>query len=123
MRGTKIFAPRNSDASPFKNLNRFVVRDTRKRPTNRFQLGKISFEDFQLWSSPRKNGLNNVLNELLSKKHILIQISKSDFRLNHPKLGQMFSSFGFFSTKSRAKNIDLTEGHCTHFTIKLPGLG
>ena len=55
----------------------------------------------------------------LRQNHIIVQICKSDLRLNHPELCCMAGGIGVFCTESRSERIDVTERLCISLTVQL----
>src|SRR6185437_8825871 len=88
----------------------------------RFKLRDVPLENLQLRRATTENSLNDMLDERLTKLHIVFKIGERDFGLDHPELSQVFASLGFFSAESRPKNINLSKRQRADFAVKLAGL-
>ena len=55
--------------------------------------------------------------------HVVFEIGKGHFRLDHPKFGQMARGVGVFCAEGRAKGIDVGEGAGQCFPFELSGDG
>ena len=67
--------------------------------------------------------LYDIFEHILSKLHVILQIGKRHFRLNHPEFRRMARSIGIFRTESRPKRIYIAERHCKCFRGKLAADG
>src|SRR5215204_2538331 len=63
--------------------------------------------------------LDNILNELFGKIHVIFQIIKSHFGFYHPEFCKMSWCVAILCTKCWTESIDLTKCGCGQFTFKL----
>ena len=66
---------------------------------------------------------NDVLDHILSQTHIVGQIGKRDFRLDHPELGGVARGVGVFGAEGGAEGVDVAEGHGEGLAVELAGDG
>ena len=118
----KIAAPLKLGSLLLRNLDRFVVRHTRKRRHNFLQLRQIAFEDFQFLPPPLEHTLNDERNEALGQIHHVLDGRVGNLGFDHPEFCEMPPGFGFFSAERWAEAIDLAEGRGCRFAVQLPGL-
>ena len=78
-------------------------------------------EKFKLLLAVFKNVVNDIFDHIPCKLHIVVQIRKRDFRLNHPKFRRMARRVGVFRTESRSERVDLAIRKCIRFSLQLTG--
>ena len=66
-----------------------------------------------------KDITDHVFQHLFCKVHVVIQICKCTFRLDHPELCCMACRVGVLSTESRSECVDITECLCISLTVEL----
>ena len=59
----------------------------------------------------------HIFDHILSKLHIIFQISKSNFWFNHPKLCKMSSRVGIFSTEGWSKGINFPKSRSKSLSL------
>ena len=64
---------------------------------------------------------DDVLDHVLGQAHIVVQVGKGDFRLDHPELGGMAGGVGVLRPEGGAEGIDVPEGHGECLGVQLTG--
>ena len=62
---------------------------------------------------------DNILHHALCQFHIILKISKSDFRLDHPELSRMAGCVGILSTECWSECVNVAECHSKCLAIQL----
>src|SRR5688572_2155966 len=62
---------------------------------------------------------HEVLQELLSELHVILQIIKSHLRFNHPELCEVACSIGILCTESWSEGIDISQRQGVGFPFEL----
>ena len=70
-----------------------------------------------------KHVFYNVFDHIASEIHIVLQIRKRDFRLNHPKFGSVAVGITLFRSESRSESIDVTKRKRKTLCVKLTADG
>jgi len=76
-------------------------------------------EEVHLLRSILQHITDHVFQHVLCKIHIVIQIGKCTFRLDHPELSSMTRCIGVLRTESRSECINITECLCISLTVQL----
>ena len=63
--------------------------------------------------------VDNIFEHALSKHHVIFQICKGNFRLNHPELRSMACRVGILCAEGRSKGVDIFERHRIGLTVEL----
>ena len=63
--------------------------------------------------------VDDVLNHVPSELHIVIQVGKSDFRLDHPEFSRVTSGVRIFSAECGTEGVNVTECHSKGFAFEL----
>ena len=58
-----------------------------------------------------------------ARLHVVLQVGKGDFRLNHPELGRVAGGVGVFRPEGGAEGIDVPESHGVGLAVQLAGDG
>src|SRR6202040_499882 len=103
----KVCFQRASGVASLQILHRIVITDARKGRLNLFQLRDIAPNRLQVYAPPLQASLHDEGNQLFSHIHKIVEFCISNFRLDHPELGEMTASLGFFRTECWAERIDL----------------
>ena len=74
-------------------------------------LVEVLIEESHFLGSVFQNVGDDILNHVLCQTHIVLQIGKGDFRLDHPELGGVAGGVGVFGTEGGAEGVDVAEGH------------
>ena len=61
----------------------------------------------------------NELQAVLGQRHVVLQIGKCDFGLNHPKLSKVARGVAVFSPECWAKRVHLSKRHGTKLCLQL----
>src|SRR5699024_12031721 len=69
-------------------------------------LGQSIFQEFQIIPAVFENIVDDVLDKIFGQIHIAVEITKSHFGFDHPKLGQMTGSIRVFGPESGTESID-----------------
>src|SRR5262249_53583036 len=77
----------------------------------------------ELFLATFQGPFNDVADELLLKLHVGIGIVERDLWLDHPELGEVPPSLGFFRAERWAEAVDLAECRRGGFDVELAGLG
>lgn len=88
------------------------------------QVFQLSFfysliEEFNVLLVIGETILDTELDVIFSQLHTVMNISKSDFRFNHPEFSQMFLSVRYFSSESRSKGIHIAHSTTIVFNSQL----
>ena len=70
-----------------------------------------------------ENGFENVLQHRFRQTCHIVQVSKGDFRLQHPELRQVAAGVGVFRAEGRAKGVDFRQRAGIGFAVQLAGNG
>ena len=74
-------------------------------------------EELHFFRCMLHNVADDIFQHCLSKLHIVLQISESDFRLDHPELCCMAGGVGIFCTESRSEGVDIAECLCKGLAV------
>ena len=74
-------------------------------------------EELHFFRCMLHNVADDIFQHCLSKLHIVLQISESDFRLDHPELCCMAGGVGIFCTEGRSKGVDIAECLCKGLAV------
>ena len=77
----------------------------------------LFFKQIQIVGTIFHNIFNKITHKILSQIHIISQIGKRHFRLNHPKLGGVALCVRVFSTESRTESINIAQSASIHFAV------
>ena len=78
-------------------------------------------EEVHFLRSMLQNVGDDVLDHILGQMHIVFQISKGDFRFDHPEFSGVPGGVGILCPEGGAKGVDVTESHGIGFTVQLAG--
>ena len=67
--------------------------------------------------------LHQILDEILSQIHIVLDVVKGHFGLDHPELSQVARSVAVFGAERGTESIDVAKSHSTQLTFQLSGNG
>jgi len=70
-----------------------------------------------------ENGFEDVLQHRFRQTCHIVQVSKGDFRLQHPELRQVAAGVGVFRTEGWAKGVDFGQRAGVGFAVQLAGNG
>ena len=88
------------------------------------QLRVVHFgEELQVVLTVIEGIADQVLQKVLGQFHVVFQLEESDFRLDHPELGQVARGVRVFGSERRAERIDLRQGQRAEFAFELAGDG
>ena len=119
---SEVFTPREGFSSIFQDLHGLIIADDRKRGLNPLKRGNISLQEAEFRLTGFENLLDDGHDHGFCQGHDGLQISKRNFRLDHPKLGKVPAGFRLFRTKSGATAINLAKSHSARLHVKLPAL-
>ena len=100
---------------------KFVVQDV-VQPVKQSLVNEF-VEEVHFLGSVLQNVGDDILDHGLGQLHIILQVSKGDFRLDHPEFGGMAGGVGVFSPEGGAEGINVAEGHGEGLTVELAGNG
>ena len=113
--------------SLFQYLDSFSVRQANEwvfqdpfQTSDQFLIEHI-VQELDILHTVIQRPLYAIFNELLGQLHIVRDIIKSDFRLNHPEFRQMTRRIWVLSAERRAKRINLSQGCSCQLTLQLSG--
>ena len=84
-------------------------------------LVQILIEEFHLLGSVLQHIGDDVFDHIFSQTHIVRQIRKGDFRLDHPEFGSVPGGVGVLCPEGGAEGVDIPEGHGKGLTVELTG--
>ena len=99
--------------------NFFVIAVCKRRKTFKQSLVNKAVEKFKLCRTVFHNVVYNVLYHVPCKRHVVVEIRKSNFGFDHPELSRMARSVGVFGSERRAESVDVAESHGICFALKL----
>ena len=131
MLGLKVDAPfyREIKLLPalLQNFHRLGIADSSKlvgdhvvQPVKQALIHK-GVEKFHLLGALFQHGVDDILDHGLCHVHIVVQIGKSHFRLDHPELRRVALGIGDLGTESGAEGVHIAEGHGKVFAVELTG--
>ncbi len=103
-------------------LDRLVVGDARERRCDLFELGDVPPDDLQVGAAFFEATLYQEGDQALGKLHDVVERAVSNFRLDHPELGEVAACFRFLCAERRTEGVDLAERHGRGFDVELAGL-
>ena len=74
-------------------------------------------EKVHLFRRMLQNIVDDIFQHGLCQDHIVLQVCKRDFRLDHPELSRMTGSIGILCTEGRSEGIDIAEGLCEGLAV------
>ena len=74
-------------------------------------------EELHFFRCMLHNVADDIFQHCLSKLHIVLQISESDFRLDHPELCCMAGGIGILCTEGRSEGVDVAECLCKGLAV------
>ena len=103
-------------------LHCVVVTDAGKRRLNLFELGKVAANGLQVHTPPLQAALHDETDQSLRQIHQVIEFGISNFRFDHPELGEVTARLRFLRAKRWTKRIHFAQRHRRGFDVKLAGL-
>ena len=80
-------------------------------------------EELDVVEAVIQSPLDAVLDELLGKLHVIIDVVEGNFRLDHPEFRQVARRVGVLRAEGRAKRVDGAESRGSQFALQLAGDG
>ena len=113
----------------FKDFNCFCISNSCEiRIYNVVQTVDQSFvyeriEEIHLFRSVFHHIADNIFQHVFCKDHVIFQICKCDFRLDHPELGGMTCGVGILRTECRSECVNVAECLCISLSVQLSAYG
>src|SRR5436190_8474680 len=85
----EVVAPRDRETLRLQALDRLAVRDARERRDDALELRDVAFQHGQLGPSALQHARDDVREETLGERHVVVEIGERHLGLDHPELGQM----------------------------------
>ena len=80
-------------------------------------------EEVHLFRCVLHHVADHIFQHALCKDHVVFQICKCDFRLDHPELCGMTCGVGILRTECRSECVNVAECLCISFTVQLSAYG
>lgn len=109
----------NKRPQVFSYLEGVVQNVAQTSPQSYFTV-RVVFKKLQVIGARVEGKLDTVLEIILGKVNVHVQIGKGNLGFNHPKLGQVATGVAVFGTKGRTKRVDIRQGTRVGLHVQLP---